>query len=217
MLLNEIIKDKHLVFDIGANIGNKTMSYLTYGVRVVCVEPQIDCLIELHRRFKTDRVVIVPYAVSSDGQTRKFRIANANTISTFSEEFINETGKDRFRGYIWGNPTDIETVTLDSLIEKYGVPDYCKIDVEGSEIEVLSGLSQPIPCISYEYTPELHTNALKCLNKIDSLGKYTFNYSEGESLLFSNNQWLKKDDINSYLVTNIKNINFGDIYARIES
>jgi len=43
-------------------------------------------------------------------------------------------------------------VTLDAAtIETFGKPFYCKIDVEGWELDVLKGLSQPIPLISFEF------------------------------------------------------------------
>lgn len=46
---------------------------------------------------------------------------------------------------------EIELTTLDREIQQYGIPDYCKIDVEGWEYQVLLGLTQPIPLLSFEY------------------------------------------------------------------
>lgn len=215
MILDDILFGKKLVFDIGSNIGSKAELFLTYGVKVVCVEPQEDCLSVLHARFKGKNVEIVPHAVSSDGTNRKFRISNANTLSTFSDTFIGRTEKDRFKNYSWGNPMDIKTITLDILIKRFGLPDFCKIDVEGSEIEVLSGLSTTIPYISFEYTPELHDIAISCLDILISLGDYRFKYSEGETLTSSLNNWVGKEEIVRYLIDNRGGIVFGDIYAKI--
>lgn len=216
MLLDEILRDKKLVFDIGANIGSKTELFLKYGVKVICVEPQKDCLSVLYTKFKDKDVDIVPSAISSDGTDRKFRVSSANTLSTFSETFIDRTVKERFKNYKWGEPTDIKTITMDMLIEKYGLPDFCKIDVEGSEKEVLLGLSKPIPYISFEYTPELHDVAVDCIALIAAIGDYSFNYSEGESLKFSSDLWLKKGDIENYMLSIRNSIVFGDLYAKIE-
>ena len=46
---------------------------------------------------------------------------------------------------------EVPVVTLDAAIEHYGVPAYCKIDVEGWEFEVLRGLSQAVDLISLEF------------------------------------------------------------------
>jgi hypothetical protein len=145
-----------------------------------------------------------------------FRLSSASTLSTFSEDFIERTKSKRFKNYEWNAPIEIRTSTIDNLIENYGIPNFCKIDVEGSEVEVLKGLSYPIPYISIEYTPELKENALTCMNILENVGRYTYKYSEGESLIFSNDTWLTKNDMSEYLYTNIHHIDFGDIYARLE-
>lgn len=216
MILDDILKDKKLVFDVGSNMGVKADLYLSYGVKVICIEPQQECLIELHKKFDGKNVEVIPYALSSDGGVKKFRISNANTISTFSDIFIERTGKSRFVNYQWYDPIEIKTVTLDSIINRYGLPDFCKIDVEGSEKEVLLGLSHSIPVISFEYTPELHDVAVGCLQVLYSIDNYIFNYSEGESLEYSLKDWIDKDDINNYLIDTKGKIVFGDIYAKLK-
>ena len=37
------------------------------------------------------------------------------------------------------------------MISRFGAPDFCKINVEGLELEVLRGLSRPVPALSFEY------------------------------------------------------------------
>jgi FkbM family methyltransferase len=216
MIIEEILRGKKLAFDVGSNIGAKAELYLSYGVKVVCVEPQENCLIELYKKFKDKNVEIVPYGLSSDGKHRKFRISSASTLSTFSETFVDRTGKERFKNYSWGDPIDIETKTLEEIVTMYGVPDFCKIDVEGSEKEVLLGLSTPLPYISFEYTPELHDIAVECLSILESLGDYSFKYSEGETLEYSQDKWMVKEDINKYLLLISDSIVFGDIYAKLK-
>lgn len=216
MLLKELIQKDDTVFDIGANVGNKTELFLKYGARVICVEPQKCCLDKLYDRFlNNSNVTIVPYAVSSDGSPRMFRISSATTLSTFSEEFIKRTSHDRFKNYTWGNPIEIETTSLNNLIDKYGTPSYCKIDVEGGEKDILQGLSHPIPVISFEYTPELHDLAMECVSILCALSNYKFRYSEGESMEYSVDKSLNAEDLNNYLITQSNKIVFGDIYAEL--
>lgn len=217
MILDEILNINDLVFDIGANVGIKTELFLKYNVKVICIEPQKDCLIDLAKKFcNNNNIIIVPTALSSDGSPRMFRISDASTLSTFSENFVKETGLNRFKNYNWNSPIEIKTDTLDDIIKIYGIPKFCKIDVEGSETEVLKGLSYQIPYISFEYTPELNINAIECMNVLSILGKYVYRYSEGETLIYNNDTWLNKDNMLQYLLLNKMNIDFGDIYAKLD-
>jgi hypothetical protein len=100
------------------------------------------------------------------------------------------------------------------LIEVFGVPAYCKIDVEGHEFEVLSGLSIPIPALSIEVVPELIENALSCIERLESLGDYRYSYSPDESLSFA---WkdLDRSDADRRLRALRAPLDFGDLFARI--
>ncbi len=65
------------------------------------------------------------------------------------------------------------------------MPAFTKIDVEGYELQVLKGLSTPVPALSFEYTPEDIKAAYDCLDAIARLGPYLFNISAGESMAMS--------------------------------
>jgi hypothetical protein len=108
--------------------------------------------------------------------------------------------------------------TLDELVAKFGRPQFIKIDVEGYESEVLSGLSQAVPALSIEWVPELPENARACLRHLAGLGDYEFNISWGESMKFARPQWRSMQSI----LTVIDEFEgetelFGDIYARLKS
>jgi hypothetical protein len=60
------------------------------------------------------------------------------------------------------------------------VPNFSKIDVEGHELAVLEGLSNPLPALSFEFTTIQRPLALACLNRLGTLGAYEFNVSLGE-------------------------------------
>src|SRR5581483_10937926 len=74
---------------------------------------------------------------------------DANGISTLSKDY---TRNSRFvnQGYKWKDTYQVKCKTLDQMIQKYGLPDYCKIDVEGFEYQVISGLNQKIPLLYFE-------------------------------------------------------------------
>ena len=133
-----------------------------------------------------------------------------------SEKFIETTKKERFNGVSWDSSIEVDVTTLDVLIAEHGLPNFCKIDIEGYEPEVLKGLSQPIPYISIEFTPELKENSFECIDILLNIDKsYTFNYSEGETEVFTFDTWLTGNEMKDFLSKNNDfKVSFGDLYAK---
>jgi hypothetical protein len=101
------------------------------------------------------------------------------------------------------------------LIEQYGLPVFCKIDVEGFEKEVLSGLTKQIPCISFEFCREFFDDARECINRLLSIGQYKFNCSIGESMELVSPVWLIPDRLYEILGSLEDKLLWGDIYAKL--
>lgn len=217
-IFSQLIKPGDLCFDIGANNGNKTEEMLSLGASVVCLEPQNSCVNNLRNKFKDNpNVTIVQKAVGSEVGIGKIFISQAHTLSTMSENFISETSKERFAGVNWDNTQDVEITTMDHLISSYGIPKFCKIDVEGFESEVLKGLHQTIPVLSLEFTPELKEKTFECMNILKSLGSYKYNYSEGETYEYTFSQWISYEEMVDFLSKNNDfKTSFGDLYAKLD-
>ena len=64
----------------------------------------------------------------------------------------------------------ISVTTLDALIDEFGAPAFCKIDVEGMEAEILQGLSSALPLIAFEYVPAALPIAQACLDRLCAIG-----------------------------------------------
>ena len=56
--------------------------------------------------------------------------------------------------------------TLDALVTRFGEPAFCKIDVEGFDLEVLQGLSRPLRALSFECVPPAADLALACMDRL---------------------------------------------------
>lgn len=178
---SQMISRGDLCFDIGANVGTRTSVFRALGATVVAVEPQPQLAEYLRRRYPTHVVVIEAGAGSAEGK-RTLHMATSHTVATMSDRFVAISSDGRFGSDVqWTDDIDVPVTTLDALIGRHGRPSFIKIDVEGSEVDVLRGLSTSVQWISFEYTKDLHDNAERCIDVINALGDYHYCYSSGES------------------------------------
>jgi len=213
---NQFINSNDLVFDVGANVGNRTKPFLKIGARVVAIEPQKKCCKILEKKFHNN-IELVQMGLGKTEEIKDFFVANNHTLSSFSAEWIESVKKTRFMDYSWAEPIKIQITTLDKLIDKYGLPKFIKIDVEGFELEVLKGLTYAIDIISFEYAvPEQTQKAKDCIDQIEKYNsKIECNFSICESMEFELKHWQSTIDFKSYMDTKEFNSTiFGDIYVR---
>jgi hypothetical protein len=116
----------------------------------------------------------------------------------------------------WASGVRVPATTLDALIARHGLPRFCKIDVGGYEAEVLRGLSQPIPALSFEYLPAASDVARRAAGLLAALGPYRFNATIGERRRFAWEQWRAIDALDVWLDARRAGEPSGDIYARLE-
>jgi FkbM family methyltransferase len=176
---SQFIKPDDLCFDVGAYIGDYTEVFNKLGAKVVAIEPQPHCVKYLKKRFKNnpDINIIGKGLADKAGELEFYICEEADTVSTFSREYQNT----HFKGYNWNKKIKVSVTTLDALIEQFGLPDYCKIDVEGFEYQVLKGLTKPIPLISIEDSSKEMTE--KCINYLTKRG-YKIFLKRGINLFF---------------------------------
>lgn len=215
-LYQKWVKPGSLVFDIGANVGNRIDIFLELGARVVAVEPQQECVRALREKFDT-KINVENIGLSNAEGELDLHIADESTISSFSEEFIAKTGADRFKRNKWEKTIKVPVSTFDKLIEKYGPPDFSKIDVEGFELQVLEGLTQKVSALSFEYcVPEMSGKLYDCLERIHALdNSASYNYSIGESFELASGTWYSFPEF-LYIIKEkpFQKTLFGDIYIQ---
>lgn len=216
VFFSRLIKRGDLCFDVGANVGDFTEVFLELGAKVVCCEPQKSCLHQLYERFGYNKnVVIVPKAIGEHEGLGEFMISEETpTMSTLSVEYKNRLELSEYK---WTKTQTVLITTLDNLILSYGLPKYCKIDVEGFEVQVLKGLSKPIRFVSFEFSKWRFEDAKKCINHILQLGNVEFNCMLGESMKFLLKKWVSSEELYKKIVEVSYTLDdkfWGDIYAR---
>ncbi len=181
-----------LIFDIGANDGHKTIAFAALATKVIACEPDPHNLGILKNRFRNKKnIIIEPFAVTDHSGTINFYIhepgSALNTVNPAFKKILETANNGR-----WESPIEfsdkviaVNTTTLDMLIAKHGLPGFIKIDVEGNEKNVLSGLTHPVNYVSFEVLlPEFLADAIACMDMLMQLNKNTrFNYAIEEELV----------------------------------
>jgi FkbM family methyltransferase len=217
-LYAQFVRPGDTAFDVGANRGDRTAVLAELGARVLAVEPQPSCAHRLRRRFaEMPRVAVVEVGLGAEKGTARLAVAQASGIASMSPGWMKATRESgTFAAYRWDRSIDVPVVTLDDLIAEHGVPSFAKIDVEGYEPQVLAGLSQSIPALCFEFTPEWLDAAFACLDRLALLGEYEFNYDQNESMVLGLPTWSSGPDFRSVLTTiGQAGQPFGNVYARL--
>jgi len=208
-----------LVFDVGAHAGNRVRAFAALGCRVVALEPQPDFAWLLRALFgRSPRIVVVEAAVTDVSGRRSLSLSERTpTVTTLATDWRDARARDPdFARVRWNRRIEIETTTLDCLIERFGVPAFVKIDVEGSEPAVFAGLGRSVPALSFEYLPRALQEVQGCLTRLTALGRYEFNWSIGESNQLASARWLDASELLATLRTPAAQQRPGDVYARLK-
>lgn len=198
-----------LIFDIGANVGDLSAVFLSMGYTVVACEPDPVNFRILQARFSGNtNITLLQKAVAQHRGEAMIYPASAHggSLTTLSEKRRQQLeGINDEEGIIHFDAGKlVALISLDDMIATYGLPVFIKIDVEGFEQQVLSGLSQPVPQLSFEANlPEFMEETLACLKLLVALDDQAlFNIStDDQSLVFEQFQsngifltWFKQQE-----------------------
>jgi FkbM family methyltransferase len=209
-----------LAFDIGAHAGNRTRALAALGCRVVSLEPQPDFVRLLRTIFAhTPSVTIVEEAAGRAVGRASLAVSDRTpTVTTLSVPWRDaRRGDVDFAGVTWNRLVEVPVTTLDALIARHGTPSFVKIDVEGSEPDVLAGLSQPVRAVSFEYLGRALDLVEACTTRLGELGNYRFSWSPGESFRLASELRLTASELLETLRTQAAGRRSGDVYAVLSS
>lgn len=214
---SQFIAKGDLCFDIGAHLGDRTRTWLQLGAKVLAIEPQPRFAKHLRDKYATDpRFKFEQIGVGAEaGQLEMLISTLYPTLSTLAGElWVNDIKQAAPMAIDFDKKIEVEVRTLDQLIESYGLPSFCKIDVEGFEDKVLLGLSQPISVISFEFLSFNAANLKACLDRLKVLGYAEFNWSHQESFTLQLEKWCSAKEVTDSIVNFKSGTYSGDVYAR---
>ena len=155
--LSKYLKEGDVVYDIGANVGFFTIisaKLVGDSGSVYAFEPDPDNIKNLEHNIQLNsfaQVTVLERAVSRSTKTGELLLAGHSGSRTLST-----TAKSKSQKYQSCPKIPVQLVAIDDLVAQQIIapPAVVKIDVEGSELDVLQGMSQTIkkfkPIILYE-------------------------------------------------------------------
>ncbi|HEU4745428.1 MAG TPA: FkbM family methyltransferase, partial [Anaerolineales bacterium] len=164
-----------------------------------------------------ENIILLEQAVGAQPGSANLWISRLTpSISTTSQEWLTTVRQNRrFAGARWAEQVSVSVTTLQELIVRYGKPAFCKIDVEGAELDVLRGLLQPLSGLSFEFIPAVIETAVKCVERLSELGSYEYNWRMTEFPRLRSPGWLPAQDMIAQLQHMPRDGNSGDVYARL--
>jgi FkbM family methyltransferase len=215
-LYSRFVRPGGLAFDIGSHVGDRIGAFRRCGARVVALEPQPDCARVIHQIYADDTEVrLFEAACGPRTGALTLLVNSANpTVTTASRDFVVAAdGAGGWEGQVWDRQIEVPVTTLDTLIAEHGKPDFVKIDVEGFEADVLAGLTQALPALSFEFTTIQRDVAYACLARLDAIAPYRYDVALGESQTLTFGRWLTRDEMEAHIRGLPHQANSGDVYA----
>lgn len=172
-----------MYFDIGSNLGKWSLANITQCDKIISVEASPITFCRLVSNCQNDKLVLLNYAVcNNNGDDITFYQADCHLVSTINKDWLTKE-TSRFYNYPY-TETTCKTITIDKLIEQYGLPDLIKIDVEGGEYECIISLTQKVKLLCFEWTSEINDINFKCMDYLLNLGFTQFYIQNQDNYLF---------------------------------
>jgi FkbM family methyltransferase len=164
----------NLIYDVGMHKGYDAENYLKAGYKVIGIEASPDlaqCARERLADYESSgQLVICPVAIADHaGETTFYANKEHDDWGSTSETFValtNAIGTTNI-------PVTVPCVTFQSILAKYGVPYYLKIDIEGSDLLCVEALKDFADRPQY-VSIEIREESRKGLDLLRELGYRKF-------------------------------------------
>lgn len=146
----EVLRDGDLAFDVGAHLGYFSILMATAvgaSGRIVSFEADPGLHEALEENVRRNRALIpsdiriVEQAIGSRIGTTSFATGSHSTRGRLSD----------------GGDLEVEVTTLDAAVEQFGTPRFVKVDVEGSEVDVLTAAPRLLAARGTSFGIEIHS------------------------------------------------------------
>ena len=151
VILEEVLKPGITVFDIGANIGYYALmekQLIGDKGKLIAIEPSPTNVKLLKRNlllngYKENEIAVVQCGVSNKAAEMDFHLAQQANLHTFHPK--GSAARD-----LTGEIIKVKTYTIPDLVETHGAPGLIRMDVEGHELEIISGMLNDIEADKYK-------------------------------------------------------------------
>lgn len=172
---------KKIAIDIGSNIGNWSKTNSNNYNKIITVEGSPNTYKQLCLNLDSPKFENLNYVVHIS-KNINFYECDANTLSTTNLDWLCDT-KSRFFNTPY-KQISVETITIDKLVQIYGIPDIIKIDVEGGEYECIKSLKQKVPLLCFEWASETNDITFNCIDYLKSIGFNNFYLQDKDEYTF---------------------------------
>jgi FkbM family methyltransferase len=141
------MKYPDLIYDVGMHKGEDTDYYLRKGFSVIGFEADPDLAAYCRNRFsdaiESSKLIVVEGAIAEaktgDGEGKAIKFYKNPSISVWGTVDADWARRNELLGAP-SEVIEVPIVDFAACLEKFGIPHYCKIDIEGMDIVCLKAL-----------------------------------------------------------------------------
>jgi FkbM family methyltransferase len=136
---------------------------------IISVEPCCQNYLALMGAVRDKRLPVIPIHAAVWHVARIGGIRRASNQDGLSTLLADKWGKI-YPDAGFEAPEDVACVTMHMLAAHYGKPDYVKIDVEGAELDALSGMTFKSEFLTFEFHGKFKLDTVGCFSRLVGLG-----------------------------------------------